>query len=125
MHRSVNTATITNVLAHVRSLALRQARDSAGLFLIEGVRQFLWAHEAGFDFDTILHSRVLLQNEIAQKLVRGLVEQGVRRAHLSPERFRSISTAPRASGIAHSRGDGIAYSRTTRSINSCSASTED
>jgi TrmH family RNA methyltransferase len=101
MHQSENSAASTHdVLLRVRSLSQRRARDSAGVFLIEGVRQFLRAYEADFEFDTILHSRILLRNELVQKLVRQLIARGVRRVSLSPEQFRAIQTAERASGIA-------------------------
>jgi RNA methyltransferase, TrmH family len=98
--RNSGTGRIDDLISRVRTLLQHRAsRDASELFTIEGVRQFLRAYEAGFEFDTILHSRVLLQNEIAQKLVRQLVSQGIRRVSLTPEQFRAIQTAERASGI--------------------------
>jgi TrmH family RNA methyltransferase len=70
------------------------------LFVIEGIRQFIQAHDAGFEFDSLIHSPILLQNGIAQRAVRRLVGAQVPRMTVTPAQFRSISTTPHASGIA-------------------------
>src|SRR5437764_11205149 len=99
-HSNSSPDRIHKTLTRVRSLAYRRSRDSTGHFAIEGVRQFIQAWDAQFEFDTLIHSRVLLQQGLAQKLVRKLAARGVRHVSVTPEQFRSISRAPRASGIA-------------------------
>src|SRR5215213_7498078 len=78
----------------------RRYRDRTKLFVIEGVRQFIQACDAGFDLDTILVSPVLLKQGTACKLVRRVAGAGTRKLVLTPEQFRSISTTEHASGIA-------------------------
>lgn len=78
----------------------RKFRDSRGLFYIEGVRNFISAVDHRFSIDTLLYSEKLLTNPIARKLVRRLKRSGVPFARASPEQFRLISKAERASGIA-------------------------
>jgi TrmH family RNA methyltransferase len=78
----------------------RQARDARGRFWIEGVRQFVQACDAGYCFDTIVLSRVLLGSDLAEMLARRLMKApGVQRVRVTPEEFRSLSIAERASGI--------------------------
>jgi RNA methyltransferase, TrmH family len=89
-----------HVLCRVRSLIhSRSARDSTRQFWIEGIRQFVHASDARFEFDTLIHSPILLRSSLTQKLVRRLVASGVRRVTVTPEQFRSFSIADRASGI--------------------------
>jgi TrmH family RNA methyltransferase len=88
------------VLARVRALQRsRGARDAQGQFWIEGVRQFVQAFDAGFQFDTIIVSRVLLKSGLVHMQARDLASRGVARVAVSPEQFRSISITDRASGI--------------------------
>ncbi len=77
----------------------RRARDAAQQFWIEGVRQFVQAFEAGIHFETVIVSRVLLKSSLVQIQVREVSARGVPRVAVSPEQFRSISIADRASGI--------------------------
>ena len=86
-------------MARVRGLARRGARDASGCFWIEGVRHFVQACDARLKFDTIVHSRILLKSDLADMLARRLRGQGVPCVRVSPEQFRSICTAQRASGI--------------------------
>ena len=89
-----------NPLTQVRSLqSNRQLRDSTRRFWIEGLRQFLWACDAGLTFDTVYHSRVLLKSGDVRRRIDRFVASGVRRVGLSPEEFRSISITERASGV--------------------------
>jgi TrmH family RNA methyltransferase len=95
-----SSVSIQQTLARVRSLqSHRRARDAAATFVIEGVRQLIQAFRAGFEFDTLLHNRVLLRHSLAQNMIRKLVAQGVRRVTVSPEQFRSVSMLERASGV--------------------------
>ena len=88
-------------LARLRSLrASRVQRDRLKRFAVEGVRQFIQACDAGFDVDTLFVSPVLLQHGTARQLVRRLAADGVRGVVLTPEQFRTVSTAVHASGIA-------------------------
>src|SRR5205807_6324157 len=65
-------------------------------------RQFVHAVDAGFEFHTILHCPILLKSSTAEKMIRRLIAGGggVRRVALTPEQFRTISLAERASGVA-------------------------
>ena len=89
-------------LARLRLLRQqRSIRDKTPTFVVEGIRQFVQACDAGFAFDTLFVSEALLRHGLAGKLVRRLSRQpGVRRVALTPEQFRSITTLERASGVA-------------------------
>jgi len=103
MHESKHSAAhpIDCMFRRICSLrAHRSARYASGMFVIEGVRQFVQAFEAGYYFDCVIHSPILLRNGLAQRLVRRLASQGVRRIAVTPEQFRALSTTERASGIA-------------------------
>jgi TrmH family RNA methyltransferase len=89
-----------DVLQFIRRLIhSRPARDSKQLFWIEGIRQFVRAHDAHFEFDTIVFNPLLLRSGLARKLVRRLCASGVRQVRITPEQFRRVSITPRASGI--------------------------
>ena len=57
------------------------------------------AFDARLEFDTIIHSRVLLKSDLAEMLARRLVSRGVRRVKVTPEQFRWVCAAAHASGI--------------------------
>lgn len=78
----------------------RRYRDQHRLFFIEGVRNFVEAVDRRFSIDTLLYSERLLTAPLARKFVRQLKRAGVPFARVSPEAFRSISRAKRASGVA-------------------------
>lgn len=78
----------------------RALRDRSCLFPIEGVRSFVLASDRGFAFREIIYSERLLINPVARKLVRHHRRAGVRTRKISPEDFRTLSKAKRASGIA-------------------------
>jgi len=78
----------------------RRYRDQHRLFFIEGVRNFVEAIDHKFPIETLLYSEKLLTAPLARKFVRQLKRAGVPFARVSPEAFRSISRAERASGIA-------------------------
>ncbi|HTW94507.1 MAG TPA: RNA methyltransferase [Tepidisphaeraceae bacterium] len=63
------------------------------------MRNFIAAIKAGWEFDTVVFSPVLLSNGMAQKLLRQLGHQGVKRVMVRPEQFRRVCTMERASGI--------------------------
>lgn len=86
-------------LAKVKSLSTRRGRDRSEGFWIEGVRNFLQAHDFHASFRAVVVSEVLLRNHAAAKLVRRLAKAGVPLANVSPEQFRSVSTATHASGV--------------------------
>ena len=93
-------ASVPHTLARVRSLQRhRGSRDSSRTFWIEGVRPFVQAAEAGFSFDAIVHSKVLLTSGLARKLIGRLSAAGVRRVGVTPEQFRGVSITERASGV--------------------------
>lgn len=78
----------------------RGYRDSRGLFFIEGVRNFIAALDNRFSVESLLYSEKLLTSPLARKLVRKLKRAGVPFARVTPEQFRTVSRAERASGVA-------------------------
>jgi TrmH family RNA methyltransferase len=101
---------VSRQLSRLQSLRQRRDfRESSRTFVIEGIRQFVQACDAGFEFDTIFCSPVLLRHGLSQKLARHSSAAGIRTIVLSPGQYRSICTLPRASGIA-----GIVRQRWTK-----------
>ena len=89
-----------STFSRIRALQThRSYRDSTQTFWIEGVRQFMQAADADFQFDTIVHSRLLLKCAAARKRVQQLAERDARRIAVTPEQFRAVSITERASGI--------------------------
>jgi TrmH family RNA methyltransferase len=83
----------------VKSLRHRHVRHAKNCFWLEGVRNFIQACDAGYDFETIVISPVLLRSRLAEMLARKLRAKGIAQVRVLPEAFRSISTTDRASGI--------------------------
>ena len=91
----------TAILSTVKKLKSdRNYRDRHQLFFIEGVRNFVRLADNKFRFAVILYSEKLLTAPLARKLMRQLRRGGVTTVKLTPEQYRSISSYPRASGIA-------------------------
>lgn len=90
---------LDEALALAKSLAQRSVRNTTGLFWIEGPRAFLQAHDAGYRFRGLFCSPILLRNVVSQMLVRRHAALGVARYTISPEQFRDVSGAGRASGL--------------------------
>lgn len=80
--------------------AERRVRDRTGLFFVEGVRNLVMAVDRGWSLESLLFSDTLLTSGLARSMVRDLRRRGVPVARASPEEFRSISRARRASGVA-------------------------
>jgi TrmH family RNA methyltransferase len=101
MHSPHNPpASFAHTLARIRSLQHhRDSRESSQTFWIEGVRQLMQAADAGFCFDTIVHSRLLLKSSIVRHAVDRLTAAGAAHVRVSPEQFRAISVTEHASGI--------------------------
>jgi TrmH family RNA methyltransferase len=92
---------ITPTLAHAARLQHdRRYRDAHDQFFVEGVRSFVAAVDSGCTIDALLYSERLLTSPVARKLVRRLKRAGVPFARVSPEQFRTVSHAERASGVA-------------------------
>lgn len=91
-------AAILSLIAALQSS--RRARDSHGLFFIEGVRNFIACADQGWPIHTLVYSERLLTAVLARRLVRHLKRADVPFLRLSPEQFRAISQAERASGVA-------------------------
>ena len=87
------------ILKRVRSLERRAERDAQQAFWLEGVRNFVQAYDARYSFDAVIYSPVLLKSVVADMLLRRLRAAATRVARVSPEQFRSVSSAGRASGI--------------------------
>jgi TrmH family RNA methyltransferase len=85
-------------IARIRRLAARQERDATGLHYIEGLRQVFCALDSDLPLHLLVYCEALAP-AIAQKRVRIAKHDGCRVLRLTPEQFRGISTAPRASGI--------------------------
>jgi TrmH family RNA methyltransferase len=103
MHDKQNPSAlpVSAQIARLRSLRQHRAqRDRTNLFVVEGIRQFIQAVEAGFDVETVFVSRILLQQRTACKLVGRVAGAGARKVLLAPEQFREISTTEHASGVA-------------------------
>ena len=90
---------VAPTLTRIRKLQDRRCRDQRRLFFIEGVRNFVEAVDHRFSIDTLIYSEKLLTAPLARKFVRQFKRAGVPFARVSPEEFRSISRAERASGI--------------------------
>jgi TrmH family RNA methyltransferase len=90
---------IQSVLGRARGLSQRRARDAQGCSWIEGIRNFVQAHDAGVHFEAVVYSRVPLKGDCPEMLSRRLAARGVARLHVTPEHFRSVSLAQHASGI--------------------------
>lgn len=91
---------IASTLALIEQLqGDRRARDAHRLFFVEGVRNFVTAVDHNCAVDTVVYSERLLTSPLARKLVRRLKRAGIPFARVSPEQFRAISRADRASGV--------------------------
>jgi TrmH family RNA methyltransferase len=102
MHQQHNSpaATLSDTLARIHALQRhRPTRQSTQTFWIEGIRQFMQAADAGFQFDTIIHSRLLLKSSMVRHAIARLTATGVSHLRVTPEQFRKISVTERASGI--------------------------
>ena len=92
---------VETALAEVQKLQSdRKYRDRFDLFFIEGVRNFIKAMDCGCDLAAILFSEKLCIAPVARKLFRRARRNGIPCINLSPEQFRQVSRADRASGIA-------------------------
>lgn len=91
---------IDAVLTDVRRLQQQRAhRDRHKTFFVEGVRNCIQALDRDFSITTLLYSEKLLTVPPARQRVRRARRAGVPTRKLTPEQFRSISTAEKASGI--------------------------
>lgn len=90
----------TPTLTLIRQLQTdRRMRDTHGLYFVEGVRNLVAAVDHRVPVEAVVYSNRLLTVPVARKLVRQLKRAGVPYAPISPEQFRSISRAERASGV--------------------------
>ena len=85
----------------------RRTRDTHRLFFVEGVRNFVTAVDYGWAVEAVLYSERLLTSPLARKLVRRLKRAGVPFARVSPEQFRAVSHAERASGVGAILRQGV------------------
>lgn len=87
------------VLRRVRALSLPPFRRDPTVFWLEGVRHFIQAVDAGYEFEAIVYSPVLQPSPSVEGLVRHQKRDGVAVYRVSPEEFRSVSSSGRASGV--------------------------
>lgn len=78
----------------------RTHRDQRGAFFVEGVRNLVAAVDHGLDIEALVVSERLLRSTPARQRVRALRRRGVPTLSLTPEDFRGVSRAERASGVA-------------------------
>jgi TrmH family RNA methyltransferase len=78
----------------------RRAREASGCIFVEGIRNFITALDHGWSLQTLVYSERLLIAPVARKWVRRLKRANTPYCKVTPEQFRSISGAPRASGVA-------------------------
>jgi TrmH family RNA methyltransferase len=78
----------------------RTHRDARGAFFVEGVRNVVHALEAHWPIDVLFYSEILLTAPVARRLVGEHGRQGTPCIRVSPEEFRRVSRAERASGVA-------------------------
>jgi len=85
-------------LSHIAQLRLRSAREATGLYYVEGLRSVFCALDAEVPIEMLVHCETLAPT-VAQKRVRVAHRSGTRVVRATPEQFRSISMAKRASGV--------------------------
>ena len=91
---------VAPTLTHITRLQReRRYRDRHGLYFVEGVRGFVAAVDNGCAIDTVFYSERLLTSPLARKFVRQLKRDGIPFAAVSPEQFRTVCRAERASGV--------------------------
>lgn len=78
----------------------RRVRDRRGVSFAEGVRSFVAAVDSGVSLAEIFFSSVLLTSRLSRKLVKQQQQRGTKVTPLTPEQFRRLSVARKASGIA-------------------------
>ena len=78
----------------------RYYRDSQRQFFIEGVRHCIQAIDYKLEIAVLLYSEKLLTVPPARQRVRQTRRSGIPTVKVTPEQFRQISTAEKASGIA-------------------------
>jgi RNA methyltransferase, TrmH family len=110
---------VSDLLTRIRRLERRPLRDATNSCWIEGVRNFVQAFDAGISFECVVVSPVLLKSPLADMLVRRLRAKGTDRIRVTPEQFRSVSLAERASGIGaivRQHWTSIEHAQTTRGL---------
>jgi len=90
---------IEALLSRISALQSKPARTVQNAFVIEGLRSFIHACDAAFFLEAIFYAPILLKGDLADMLARRRHAAGVPRVRLSPEQFRAVSVAARASGI--------------------------
>ncbi|MEM8605341.1 MAG: RNA methyltransferase, partial [Cyanobacteria bacterium P01_H01_bin.121] len=97
---SLNPLDVDASLAVVQRLQQkRQERDRLGQFFVEGVRNCIQAIDHNLEIAAILYSEKLLIVPPARQRIRQARRNGTPTIKLSPEQFRRVSTAERASGV--------------------------
>jgi RNA methyltransferase, TrmH family len=95
----LSQAALSSVLARVRTLSSRHTRDQQKCFWLEGIRHFIQAFDAKRPLEVVIYSPVLLKSPLAEMLVRQVRASGASVLRVTPEQFRTVSYAERASGI--------------------------
>jgi TrmH family RNA methyltransferase len=85
-------------LSRIRRLRLRSAREATGQYYVEGLRQVFRALDANLPVELLVYCETLAPT-IAQQRVRIARREGARVLRVTPEQFRSVSIADRASGV--------------------------
>lgn len=89
-----------SLLAEIERLQSDRAhREARRAFYVEGVRSVIEAIGNGWPIEALLHSDTLLRAPRARSLVRDRRRAGTPTLQVSPETFRRVSRAERASGV--------------------------
>jgi TrmH family RNA methyltransferase len=90
---------VAAVLRLAKNLSRPPIRRDPAVFWFEGVRHFIQAVDAKYEFEAIVYSPVLQPSVIVAMQIRRLKQAGVVVHRVSPETFREVSSSGRASGI--------------------------
>ncbi len=88
-----------NVIRRIHRLRLREERERAGLYYIEGMRFVDQAITHGAKIETLVVSRPLLTHPYAQRLVRRQERMGTSTVYVTPEVLQRVSLVDDPQGI--------------------------
>ena len=90
---------VAALLRRIYALRHLPTQRASPHFFLEGVRHFVQACDAEWPIEAIVCSPKLVPSSLVEMLIRRLKRAGVPEYRVSPEEFRRLSTADRASGI--------------------------
>jgi RNA methyltransferase, TrmH family len=117
------TSSSNPLIKQARALRQRKARETSGLFLIEGIAHVGQAVEANWQLHTILYAPELLTSEYALKLIQDIQQRGIPNQPVSISVMQSLADKDHPQGIvalAHTRHTPISE-LTPERFNFCAA----